>query len=202
MVDGDVLGDPAWVDALPVSEFTQNTPDEGNPASERTDVFIVYTEDTLYFGVVCYVEDPTTIIVADSRRDSQLQETDSFQIIIDTFLDRQTGFVFGTNPAGIEYYGQVTNEGQGGGGRGMVRRSGSQQQGGSGGGLNLNWDGVWQVETQVSDIGWTAEFAIPFRTLRYPASDLQNWGLNFQRNIRTRNEQSYWAPLPRQWSPI
>lgn len=200
VVDGDVLSDPAWVDALPVSAFTQNTPDEGNPASEDTDVFIVYTEDTLYFGVVCYVENPATIIVADSRRDSQLQETDSFQIILDTFLDRQTGFVFGTNPAGIEYDGQVTNEGQGGGGRGMVRRSGSQQQGGSGGGLNLNWDGVWQVETQVSDIGWTAEFAIPFRTLRYPASDLQSWGLNFQRNIRTRNEQSYWAPLPRQFS--
>ena len=68
VVDGDVLSDPAWVDALPVSAFTQNTPDEGNPASEHTDVFIVYTEDTLYFGVVCYVENPATIIVAERRR--------------------------------------------------------------------------------------------------------------------------------------
>ena len=185
--------------------FRQNTPDDGEPSSERTEVFIVYTEGALYFGVICYVKDPRTIIVADSRRDSQLQETDSFQIILDTYLDKQNGFVFGTNPAGIEYDGQVTNEGGGGryGGGGFVtrgRRFGSQQQGGAGGGFNLNWDGVWRVETTVSDIGWTAEFAIPFRTLRYPVGEMQFWGINFQRNIRNRNEQSYWAPVPRQFN--
>ena len=89
----------------------------------------MYTNDSLYVGVVCYVADPATIIVSDSRRDSQLRDTDSFQIILDTFLDRQNGFVFGTNPAGIEYDGQITNEGGGGryGRGGFVRRSGSQQ---------------------------------------------------------------------------
>ena len=81
-----------------------------------------------------------------------------------------------------------------------MRRSGSQQQGGSGGGFNLNWDGVWQVRTTVSATGWTAEFAIPFRTLRYPAGVEQTWGINFQRNIRDRNEQAFWAPLPRQFN--
>ena len=200
-IDGDVLGEAIWDDIVPATGFLQNTPDEGQPASERTEVRIIYTEDTVYFGIVCYVSDPSTIIVSDSRRDSSLNDTDSFQIIIDTYLDKQNGFLFGTNPAGLEYDGQVTNEGQGGGrfGGGVVRRSGSQQQRGSGGGFNVNWDGVWQVSAEISELGWTAEIAIPFRTLRYPSGAVQTWGLNFQRNIRSRNEQSYWAPLPRQF---
>ena len=182
--------------------FRQNTPDEGEPASERTEVRIVYTNDTIYFGVVCYVLDPSTIIVSDARRDSSLTETDSFRLVLDTYQDQQNGFVFGTNPVGLEYDGQLTNAGQGSGGTGggLVRRSGSQQQRGSGGGFNLNWDGVWQVRARISDIGWTAEIAIPFRTLRYPSGAAQTWGLNLQRNIRHRNEESYWAPLPRQFN--
>ena len=201
-IDGDVLGDAAWTAAAPHAGFRQNTPDEGEPASERTEVRIVYTDDTLYFGVVCFVGDPATILVADARRDSSLVETDSFQIVLDTYRDQQNGFVFGTNPAGLEYDGQLTNEGEGSGGigGGLVVRSGSQQQRGSGGGFNLNWDGVWQVATRVTEVGWTAEFAIPFRTLRYASGAAQTWGINFQRNIRHRNEQSYWAPLPRQFN--
>ena len=201
-IDGDVLGDMVWTGAAPVTGFRQNTPDEGEPASERTEVRILYTNDTIYFGVICFVRDPDTIIVSDARRDSSLAETDSFRIVLDTYRDQQNGFVFGTNPAGLEYDGQLTNEGQGSGGvgGGLVRRSGSQQQRGSGGGFNLNWDGVWQVTTRVTDIGWTAEIAIPFRTLRYASGGAQIWGLNFQRNIRHRNEVSYWAPLPRQFT--
>ena len=204
VIDGNVVEDPAYAVAEPATNFRQNTPDEGQPASERTEVRIVYTDDTIYFGVICYTQDPGTIVVADSRRDSSLRETDSFQIILDTYLDHQNGFIFGTNPAGVEYDGQVTNEGSGsgrmGGGGTVGRSSGSQQQGGSGGGFNLNWDGVWQVNAKVSDIGWTAEFAIPFRTLRYPGADAQTWGINFQRNIEHRNERSFWAPLPRQFT--
>ena len=199
-VDGDVLGDPMWDDVTPVAGFRQTTPNEGQPASERTEVRIVYNDDTLYFGVVCYVSDPSSIIVSDSRRDTPLNETDSFRIIIDTYLDRQNGFVFGTNPAGLEYDGQVTNEGQGSGGLGSAGgRPGSQQRG-SGGGFNLNWDGAWQVRASMSEIGWTAEFAIPFRTLRYPAGEEQTWGVNFQRNIRSQNEESFWSALPRQFN--
>ena len=108
LLDGDVLGDPAYAAAEVAGGFRQNRPDEGRRASERTEVRIVYTDDTLYFGIVCYVRDPRTIIVADSRRDSSLDDTDSVQIILDTYLDQQNGFVFGTNPAGIEYDGQVT----------------------------------------------------------------------------------------------
>ena len=203
LIDGDVINDSAYTGTRPATGFVQSRPFEGQPASERTEVRIVYTGDTLYFGVVCYTEDPSTIIAADSRRDSDLTETDSFQILLDTYLDGQNGFVFGTNPAGVEYDGQVTNEGQGTGrfgAGGGGRPSNTRQQRGSGGGFNLNWDGAWQVVTSVTDIGWTAEIAIPFRTLRYPSTEVQSWGMNFQRNIRIRNEQAYWSPLPRQYN--
>ena len=198
-----MLSDPAYEDAQIATGFVQSRPFEGQPASERTEVRIVYTDDTLYFGVICYMEDPSAIISADSRRDSDLRDTDSFQIILDTYHDGLNGFIFGTNPAGVEYDGQVTNEGQGSGrfgGGGSGRPSNNRQQRGSGGGFNLNWDGVWQVATRVTDIGWSAEIAIPFRTLRYPPGEVQTWGMNFQRNIRSRNEQVYWSPLPRQYN--
>jgi hypothetical protein len=196
VVDGDVLNDPAWQDTTPVTEFWQEQPDEGQPASEATEVRIVYTADTLYVGVVCYDRVPGSIIVSDSRRDAPLDDTDSFRLILDTYRDRLNGFVFGTNPAGIEYDGQVTNEGQGGGGLGASQRA----QAGAGGGFNLNWDGAWQVRARISEIGWSAEFAIPFRTLRFPPGRDQTWGVNFQRNIRRRNERAYWAPIPRQYT--
>ena len=198
-LDGDVLGDPVWAVAVPVSGFSQSAPDEGQPATERTEVRVVFTGDTIFFGVVCYDQDPSSIIVSDSRRDSSMNDADSFQMILDTFSDQQNGFVFGTTPAGQEYDGQVINEGAGrgglfggGGGGGFSR--------GSGGGFNLNWDGAWQVRTEISEVGWSAEFAIPFRTIRYPAREDQSWGVNFQRNIRRRNETAYWARLPRQYN--
>ncbi len=186
-VDGDVLGDLAWEGVEPAADFWQNTPDEGQASTEETEVYVVYTSDTLYFGVVCYDRTPDDIIVASSRRDSSLVETDSFQVILDTYRDEKTGFVFGTNPVGIEYDGQVTQEGEGGGF-------------GTAGGFNINWDGDWDVRAQISEIGWSAELAIPFRTLRYPKNMVQDWRVNFQRNIRRRNEQAYWSPLPRQYN--
>jgi hypothetical protein len=121
-----------------------------------------------------------SIIIADSRRDSSLSESDSFQIIFDGHLDRQNGFIFGTNPLGMEYDAQITREGEDKG-------------------FNINWDGSWQVRSRITEIGWSAEFAIPFRTLRYPQVESPIWGLNFQRNIRRRNERSFWASLPRQF---
>ena len=195
-MDGDVTGDPAWANATPLTTFWQEQPNEGQPASERTEVRVIFTADTLYIGAVLYDSDPSGIIVSDARRDAPLDDTDSFQMIVDTYRDRQNGFVFGTNPAGIEYDGQVTNEGQGGGGLGF----GQMQSGGSGSGFNINWDAAWTVRTRTTEQGWSAEFAIPFRTLRYPASASQTWGINFQRNIRRKNERSYWAPIPRQFN--
>ena len=190
-IDGDVLGDDAWSNINPTSGFTQTRPNEGVPATQRTEVFVGFTEDTLYIGVMAYDDNPGAILVTDSRRDSALDDTDSFQVIIDGLLDRQNGYVFGTNPAGIEYDAQVINEGgQGGfGGRG-----------GGAGGFNLNWDTTWEVEAQINEQGWSAEMAIPFTALRYGSDDAQTWGINFQRNIRRNNEESYWAPLDRNFN--
>jgi len=198
ILDGDVLNDAAWADAMPVSGFLQSTPNEGEPATERTEVRVIFTEDTVYFGVVCYDRDPASIIVSDSRRDSSMNDADSFQMVLDTFNDQQNGFVFGTTPAGQEYDGQVVNEGEGRGGFRTGGAGGFSR--GSGGGFNLNWDGAWQVRTAISDIGWSIEFAIPFRTIRYGDQVDQEWGVNFQRTIRRRNEAAFWAPLPRQYN--
>ncbi len=186
-LDGDVLGDSAWSGLTPATGFWQTKPDEGRPATQKTEVFIGFTDDTLYFGIVCHDDDPDAIIIADSRRDSSLRDTDSFQVMLDSFKDRQNGFVFGTNPAGIEYDGQIIAEGSSG-------------RSTSGGGFNLNWDTTWTVRTQVSDFGWSAEMAIPFKSLRYGSESVQSWGINFQRNIRRNNEEAFWSPLPRQYS--
>ncbi|MGE0455304.1 MAG: DUF5916 domain-containing protein [Vicinamibacteria bacterium] len=184
-LDGDVLDDAAWSGVPAETAFWQTTPDAGAPASERTEVRILATRDALYFGIVCYDREPGRIVVNESRRDSSLDTTDSFQIILDTYRDRQNGFVFGTNPAGLEYDGQVTNQGQGGDSMSL-------------GGFNPNWDGSWSVKTRMGEFGWSAEFEIPFRTLRYARGERQEWGLNMQRNIRRRSELAYWAPLSRE----
>ncbi len=195
-MDGEVLNDPAWKSAPIISGFFQEQPLEGAPATEKTEVRLVFTKDTLYIGAVMYDAEPGGIVTADPRRDASLDDIDSFRMMVDTYRDRQNGFVFGTNPAGVEYDGQVTNEGQGGGGIAF----GGTSAAGSGGGFNINWDGAWTVRTKISEVGWTAEFAIPFRTLRFPGTPDQTWGVNFQRNIRRKNERAYWAPIPRQFN--
>ena len=192
-LDGVVLSDPAWQDAHVLQGFWQTTPDEGDPATERTEVRIMYTEEEFLVGVVCFHEDPSKIIISEATRDGALQTIDSFQFVLDTFKDTQNGFVFGTSPAGIEYDAQISNEGDG-----QFGFSGARA--GSGGGLNVNWDGAWKVRTSVHEQGWSAEFAIPFKTLRFPRKSVQEWGVNFQRNIRYNNEVAYWAPLPRQFN--
>ncbi len=184
-LDGQVVGDLAWSSVQPTTAFWQVRPYEGQPATQRTEVYIGFTENSLYVGVICFDDNPEGIIVADSRRDSSLVDTDSFQVILDSFHDKQNGFVFGTNPAGIEFDGQVIKEATG------VFGSG-------GGGFNLNWDTSWNVKTSISDIGWSAEMKIPFKSLRYGPEEVQTWGINFQRNIRRNNEVVYWSPLSRQ----
>ena len=194
-IDG-VLDDPAWKEAIPIGDFVQHEPLEGQPASEKTEVFIIYDTENLYVGVMCHDSEPSQILVTESERDSQLTNTDAFWMVFDTFLDRQNGFIFGTNPMGLEYDAQVTNEGQSSGGR----RRGARTQRGSGRGVNTNWDANWEVAAHINDQGWVAEFKIPFNTLRFNRSEDQVWGVNFARNIRRKNEQDYWSSVPRQWT--
>jgi len=183
-IDGRVLDDPAWDGVIPASGFWQVQPDEGQAATQKTEVFIGFLDDALYIGMVAYDDKPDAIIVTDSRRDSGLDETDSFRVIIDGLLDRQNGYIFGTNPAGLEYDAQVVKEG-------VTGAFGAS-------GFNLNWDASWSVQARISDIGWSAEMRIPFKSLRYGKGDEQVWGINFQRNIRRNNEVAYWASLSRQ----
>ena len=185
VVDGDVLGDPAWNGPTPAASFWQVQPDEGRPASQRTEVYVGFSGSNFYVGVVAYDDDPTGIIVNDSRRDTSLDDSDAFLFIIDGMLDRQNGFVFGTNAAGVEYDGQVIKDGA------STGRLGGQSN------INLSWDTVWQVRAQVTEYGWSAEFEIPFRSLRFGTDATQDWGINFQRNIRRNNEVAFWAPLDR-----
>lgn len=192
VIDG-TLDDIAWRQAEPVSDFVQTEPLEGQPATEKTEVRLLYDDLAIYLGVICFDSEPSQIVSTDSRRDSSLGDMDSFQVILDTYHDRQNGFIFGTNALGMEYDAQVRNEGE-------TQSSGPPSLGrtstGSGGGLNVNWDGAWQVKAQITSDGWQAEFRIPLRTLRYGPPP-QDWGINFSRNIRHKREQVYWSPLAR-----
>lgn len=192
VIDGEVINDELWQQYPAFDGLKQIRPYSGQPASEKTDIRIGYTETMLYVAVVCYDSQPDKLVVSDARRDASLDGTDSFQFILDTYHDRQNGFVFGTNSLGIEYDGQVDNEGQG-------NTNNNRQQGGTIGGFNLNWDASWEVKAKVGDFGWSAEFAIPLRTIRFASGEDRVWGLNIQRNIRKTNEIAYWAPLPIQF---
>ncbi len=191
-LDGRVLDDPAWQAVPPLDGFVQRDPREGTAASQRTEVRMAYTADTLFVGVVCYDDAPGKIVAAGGKRDSPLEESDSFLMVLDTLDDRQNGFVFGTTPAGLEFDGQIT------GGAHTSAPMGGQLAGDLG--LNVNWNGSWQVRALPSDFGWSAEFAIPLHTLRYDGAGAQRWGVNFQRSIPRLHEVSHWSPLQRQQS--
>ncbi len=177
-LDG-VLDEPAWAGAESASGFVQAEPHEGDPASERTRVRIVYDDDYLYVGAEMDDRDPQGIIVHDIRKDFQQDDQDTFELILDTFADRRNGYVFITNPAGGRADEQIANEGKE---------------------INTSWDAPWQVRTRRTAAGWTAEMAIPFRALRAAEGAGHVWGVNFSRRIRRRNEIDYWSPIPRSYT--
>jgi hypothetical protein len=165
-----------WRTAQPAGEFVQAEPQEGQAATEPTDVRIVYDHEALYIGVVCHDTPPSALVVNDIRKDFGTGEQDSFELILDTFADRRNGFVFVVNPAGAKSDTQIANEGRD---------------------VNTNWDAVWDVATTRSEKGWTAEIRIPFKTLRFERGADRVWGVNFSRHIRRKNEVDYWSPVPR-----
>ena len=195
-IDGR-LDDPVWRTAEPLTDFVQRELREGEPVTERTEVRILSDGQALYVGAWLYDRQPGGIVPGEKVRDVALSNSDYFAIILDTYLDRQNGFVFATTPSGVEYDGQVVKEGEGGG----VFQSGqTRAQAGSMGGFNLNWDGSWSVATSVDSLGWYAELRIPFSTLRYGGGGAQTWGLNLARGIRRKNEEAFWSFVPRQFN--
>jgi hypothetical protein len=198
VIDGRV-NEAIWSGVQPYSTFTQQDPNEGAPATEKTEVRVIVGKGNVYVAIIAFDRDPSKIIVSQARRDASLNDTDSVIMVFDTFNDRQNAFVFGTNPLGIEYDGQVAREGQTSGvsiGAGGGGNSSGTARGGISA-FNPNWDGDWTVRSQITERGWEAEMAIPLKTLRYQTGEDQTWGFNLLRNIRHKNEQVYLAPIPR-----
>ena len=189
IIDGNVIDDPVWQKITPITELLQVTPNYGAAVSEPTHIRLGFTNKMVYVAVVCFDSTPQNIVVSDSRRDADLSDEDSFLFIFDTYNDQQNGFLFGTNADAMQYDAQIDNEGEG-------NFNNNRQQGGVVGGTNINWDASWEVKTQRGDYGWSAEFAIPLRSLRFGAGKNKTWGVNFQRNIAKNSEVAYWASLP------
>src|SRR5687767_10638661 len=196
VIDGR-LDDEVWKSGGALSGFRQRELHEGQPVSERTEVRVVTDGEALYVAAWMFDADARGIVPGEKVRDVALDNSDAFAFILDTYLDRQNGFVFATTPAGVEYDGQVVKEGEGGG---LTVAGQTRAMSGSMGGFNLNWDGSWTVATSVDSLGWYAEFRIPFSTLRYGGGKAQTWGINFGRRIRRKNEDAYWSFIPRQFN--
>ena len=184
-IDG-VLDDDAWQIAALIDDFVQQEPDEGAPASERTEVRILYDAAKLYVAVRAYDSEPDALTATEMRRDSErILNEDNFQLILDTFMDSRSAYMFVTNPLGAQLDQQVFEEGEG------------SRFGFGTSNINRDWDGIWEVAALRVEDGWIAEIAIPMVTLRFPESDPQSWGINLMRNIGRKNEQAFWAPIPR-----
>ena len=196
-LDG-LVSEGMWQRIEPATDFIQQNPDEGQPSPERTEIRFAFDDRNLYIAIICFDSQPENIVVTQNRRDGELNDTDSVQILLDTFNDDQNAVIFGTSPTGIEFDAQVSKAGQSRGGGGGPARAGGQggaQRGGAAA-FNLNWDAVWEVRSQITARGWEAEMVIPFRTLRYRAGE-GLWGVNIMRNLRRRNELSFWSPISR-----
>ena len=177
-LDG-TLDEPAWAAAPVAKDFIQNDPSEGSPATYDTEVRVVYDDEAIYFGVLARDDQPSLLTISDIKKDFNTGTSDGFRVVLDTFADRRNGYQFATNPAGAKWDAQMANEG---------REN------------NSNWDGIWEVSARITEVGWTAEIRIPFKTLKFDRADPQTWGVNFERKIRRLNEDSYWSPLPRIYS--
>ena len=170
-LDG-LLNESVWKKIEPITGFTQRELTEGAPATEKTEVRILYDRDKLYIGVICYDSEPERIIHKELKQDGDLENDDSFIVVLDTYHDKRIGFYFSVNPNGARFDGRFF--------------------GGSGGKTNSTWDGIWDVSSRIMNYGWSCEIEIPFKTLRFPATDIQNWGINFKRIIRRKNEEVLW----------
>ncbi len=176
-VDGR-LNEACWGLASPATGFLQLEPEEGKPASERTEVWFLYDNLNLYIGIRCYDSHPDKIVANELRRDAELGHNDMVMILLDTFHDHRNCFCFCLNPLGTKQDGLITDEGKD---------------------KNFDWNGIWDCSAKIDSLGWTAEVAIPFKTLRFPSAEKQIWGTNIMRSIRRKNEVSFWTPMLRDY---
>ena len=159
-----------------ITGFIQQNPDEGAPATEKTESWILFDERNLYVAARIWDSAPPSEWVADEmRRDAtQLRQNDTFAVVFDTFYDRRNATTFYTNALGALGDVAITNEGN----------------------PNMDWNPVWDVRTARFEGGWTVEMEIPFKSLRYQPGPTQVWGVQLRRNVRRKNEWAYITPLP------
>lgn len=171
ILDGS-LSESAWLDATPITNFRQQVPTEGGNPTERTEIRIIYDDNNLYIGAILFDSEPSKILAFQKRWDQSLGADDRFMWILDTFNDGRNAYFFEINPAGLMGDGLIT----------------------VGQGINISkaWNGIWEANVKVTDIGWIAEIRIPFKTLDFNA-DQTEWGINFQRTVRRRSEEILWA---------
>ena len=176
VIDG-TLSDPRWKDAPAVLDFTQFDPDEGSVPTEVTSVRLLYDDHALYVGVICYDSDPGKIVRQLSRRD-RTTEADRFSVMIDSYHDLKTAFLFSTNVSGVQSDGVLSQDGLA---------------------YDVTWDAVWKVRTRVYQDGWSAEFEIPYSALRFSRAESGEyiWGMNFRRYISRKHETDEWVMIPR-----
>ncbi|MGE0041842.1 MAG: DUF5916 domain-containing protein [Vicinamibacterales bacterium] len=173
VLDG-ILDEAVWGRATSAGAFIQQDPVfEGTP-TEATDVRIVYNRDHLYIGVVCHDSEPDKLLGNTRKRDEFLSADDRFMWTMDPFLDQQSGYFFEMNPSGLMADALL----------------------GAGGTNNREWDGIWNARVRRSEVGWTIEIDIPFRTLNFDPN-APAWGVNFQRTVRRKNEENMWTGYQR-----
>jgi hypothetical protein len=175
-IDG-ILDEPVWATADKANHFQRVQPTDTGFAIAQTEVKVTYDESNLYVGIICYDPTPGKRPVESLRRDFSFIKNDNFIVFIDTYNDQTNGFAFGISAAGAQWDGVQAN----------------------GGVVNLDWDIKWRSETKNYDDRWVAEFAIPFRSMRYHGGAME-WGINFSRLDLKTNEKSSWAPMPRQFA--
>ena len=167
------LSEAAWAEAAVATGFIQKEPDPGVPATEHTEVRVLFDGAALYVGFTCFVRDPATIVARLARRDA-LVTSDWALVEIDSRLDERTAFSFAISAAGVK--------------RDVLLYDDIEE--------DQNWDAVWDAATRRTPEGWTAEFRIPLSQLRFRSGDgLQQWGIQFQRSIPANGEESFWAPI-------
>ena len=196
-IDGR-LDDAVWRDALHITDFVQQNPVEGAPATEATDIWIAYDSQNFYVAVHAHYEERSLMRANRVDRD-QTFDDDNIAVYFDTFLDQQRAYRFSVNGYGVQGDAIVNSRGWGGGGR--RRRTGSYSWSGSriptG---DSSWDALFSSGGRIVDDGFTAEMAIPFKSLRYPqrARDIPHrWGFQIVREVRGKDENQVWAPITR-----
>ena len=177
-LDG-VPDESVWERGTPATGFLQRDPDNGAPATERTEVRILFDADRLIIGVICHDSEPDRVLGNQMQRDRSFEADDRFMWTIDTFLDGRTGYFFEINPAGAMGDGLIDPATDPGWTNDL------------GVGINRSWDGIWLARVRRTPTGWTAEIEIPFRTVNFDPNGTA-WGINFQRTVRRKNEDNLW----------